>query len=93
MEMVLTRTGDTLYRASTRSHWWRLFRSSYDTTIVVTPIHPGGYLILGEKNLWGFGGYTLTGRVDSAAIDAGFRVGSNEGRIRLGRPAEDGERQ
>lgn len=87
MELVLTKTGDTLYRASTRSHWWGFFRSAYDTPLVVTPTGPGAFLILGEKNLWGFGGYTMTGRVDSAGVDAGFRVGSELGRIELKRPA------
>ncbi len=92
MEMVLTQTGDTLYRAATRSHWWGIFRSSYDTPLVVTPIRPGEFEILGEKNLWGFGGYTMTGRVDSAKVDAGFWVGSNEGRILLQRPAAEVDR-
>jgi hypothetical protein len=85
MEMVLTKTGDTLYRASTRSHWWGLFRSSYDTPLVVTPVRAGEFMILGEKQLWGFGGYTVTGRVDTARMDAGFWVGSNHGRIELQR--------
>lgn len=86
MEMVLTKTGDTLYRASTRSHWWGFFRSAYDTPFVVTPVRPGEYMILGEKQLWGFGGYSVTGRVDAVRMDAGFWVGSNQGRIELQRP-------
>jgi hypothetical protein len=85
MEMVLTKTGDTLYRASTRSHWWGLFRSTYDTPFVVTPVRPGEFMILGEKQLWGFGGYSITGRVDTVRMDAGFWVGSNQGRIELQR--------
>lgn len=87
MEMVLTKTGDTLYRASTRSHWWGLFRSAYDTPLVATPVRPGEFMILGEKQLWGFGGYSVTGRVDTARMDAGFWVGSHRGRIELQRPS------
>jgi hypothetical protein len=85
MEMVLTKTGDTLYRASTRSHWWGFFRSSYDTPLVVTPVRPGAFMILGDQQLWGFGGYSITGRVDAVRMDAGFWVGSNRGKIELQR--------
>lgn len=90
MSMVLTRTGDNLYHASTRSHWWRIFRSSYDTELVMTPVRPGEFLVMGGRNLWALGGYSVTGRVDSARFDAGFWVGSNQGRMELRRagPAE-----
>lgn len=86
MQMVLTRTGDTLYRASSRSRWWRIFRSSYDTHLVVTPVSPGEYLIRGGRHLWAFGDHSLTGRVDSARLEAGYRVGRHAGTIVLARP-------
>ncbi len=87
--MVLTRTGDTLYRASSRSHWWKVFRSAYDTQLVLTPVRPGEFLLSGGKSLWAMGDYSLTGRVDAARFDAGYWVGSNEGRIELHRPGAE----
>lgn len=86
MQMVLTRTGETLYHASSRSHWWRIFRSAYDTQVVVTPVRPGEFMLTGGRSLWGFGEYSITGRVDSVRLDADFWVGKDRGRIELQRP-------
>lgn len=85
LELVLVRTGDMTYRASTRSHWWKVFRSSYDTTLVVTPTAPGQYLIQGGEFLPIWGGFTVTGRVDHARFDAVYRSLGHQGVMELKR--------
>ncbi len=87
--MVVTRTGDTLYRGASRAWWWRVFRSSYDTKLVVTPVRPGEYLIQGGRNLWAFGDYGLTGRVDTARLEGAYRVGRHGGKVVLTRAGAD----
>lgn len=85
MQMVLTRSGETLYRASSRSRWWRVFRSAYDTHLVVTPVAPGQYLLRGGRHIWCFGDHSLTGRVDGARLEAVYKVGNQGGTIELRR--------
>ena len=85
LELVLVRTGDHTYRASTRSHWWKLFRSSYDTTLVLTPTAPGAYLLQGDEYLWLWGGFTVTGRVDATHFDAVYRSLGHRGAMELRR--------
>ena len=84
--MVLTRRGDNLYRAASRSRWWRVFRSSYDVEVVVTPVRPGEYLVQGGRNIWPFGNYSLSGRIESEQWKAKYRIGSESGTIDLKRP-------
>lgn len=87
MQMVVTRKGDTLYRASSRARWWRVFRSAYDVQLVVTPVRPGQYMVQGGRNIWAFGNYAFTGRIDSDQWKGQYRIGSETGTIELTRPA------
>jgi len=87
MQLVLTKTGDNLYRASARSQWWRIFRSAYDTTVVLTPIRPGEYIVQGGKDLWAMGSYTIDGRVNPTNFHARFAVEKHAGVLDLHRPA------
>lgn len=87
MQVVLTRIGDQTYRAATRSKWWGVFRSAYDSTWVFTPVAPGQHQFQASQDLWGFGGYTVTGRVDQAQLQAVFRAGGHSGVMELRRPA------
>jgi len=87
VEAVLTRTGDQLYRFAARSQWWRVFSSAYDTTLVLTPAGAGDFLVRGDKSLWLFGDYTVTGRVDANRMELVYRVGDREGRMTLHRAA------
>ena len=86
MEMVLTRIGDQTYRASARSQWRRFFRSAYDSTLILTPTAPGVHLLQGSQDLWLFGGYTVTGRVDQTRFDAVFQTAGHQGVMELKRP-------
>jgi len=86
-QLVLTRIGDQTYRASFRSQWWKVFRSGYDSMLVVTPVAPGKLAIQGSQDLWLFGGYTVTGRVDQARLDAVFLTGGHRGVLELRRPS------
>lgn len=85
MHLVLTRIGDQTYRASFRSQWWGVFRSAYDSMLVVTPAAPGKQLLQGSQDLWLFGGHTITGRVDQARLDGVFQAGGHRGVIELTR--------
>ena len=84
-ELVLSQTGYTLYRASTRSQWWRIFHSSYDTTVVLTPVKPGEYIIQGGKGIWAVGTYTIAGRVDPVSLKAEYAAGKHLGKLELQR--------
>lgn len=92
LECVLTRTGDTVYRLSTRSQWWGIFRSASDAHVVVTPIKPGEFMIQASSDLWLFGGYSMTGRVDGASFRATYAMGGHQGVMELSRPADDASR-
>lgn len=83
MQLVLTRTGGTLYRAAARSQWWRVFRSAYDVNVVLTPVAPGEFLVHGEKEIWMFGGHTMTGHVTTNRFAGEYQVGKYRGRIDL----------
>jgi hypothetical protein len=85
LKCVLTRTGDTLYRASVRSRWWRVFSASYDTTLILTPAEPGAYLLQGERDIWPFGTYAVTGRVDATDFRATYTVAGHPGVMELRR--------
>jgi hypothetical protein len=86
LQCVLTREGDTLYRLAARSHWWGIMSSSYDSTVVLTPVEPGAHLVQGGKSLWLWGNYSLTGRVDTARFDARYTIGDHRGVMELYRP-------
>lgn len=83
MDLVLTPVGETLYRASARSHWWKVFRSDYDVNLVLTPVAPGEWLVLGDKEIRFFGGHTMQGRVSTQRFAADYRVGKFGGSIDL----------
>lgn len=83
---VLTPVGDHVYRLSTRAGWWRVFRSSYDTHVVLTPVEPGVQLLQGTSHLGLFGLYSVTGRVDAVSLRATYRVGKHSGVMTLSRP-------
>ncbi len=87
MTVVLTRTGDTLYRLAARAGWWGVFRSAHDTHVVLTPVNPGEYILQGGDSIWLFGTYAVTGRVDQARMLARYRVGDSWGVMELERPA------
>lgn len=86
LQCVLTREGDTFYRLSSRSRWWRIFTSSYDSTVVLTPVEPGVHLVQGGKSLWLWGDYSMTGRVDATRFDARYTIGGHQGVMELYRP-------
>lgn len=90
--MVLTRTGDQIYHASARSQWWRIFRSAYDSTLVLTPVGVSEHAIQGSQDLWLFGGYTITGRVNPQRLDAVFVAGGHQGKMELHRPGASSEK-
>lgn len=85
LRCVLTRTGDHLYRLSSRSRWWRWFSSSLDATVVVTPTAPGQFEIRGGRGIWPFGDYRIEGRVVGDTLEAVYRAGGHQGRIQLRR--------
>lgn len=87
LECVLTPAGDHLYRAAFRSRWWKVFTSSHDTFLVLTPVRPGEYLVQGGQDLWLFGGYSVTGRVDSARFRAVYSVAGRQGVMEMERAA------
>ncbi|MBL9135633.1 MAG: hypothetical protein JNK85_07190 [Verrucomicrobiales bacterium] len=86
LECVLTRTGDQVYRMSSRSQWWKIFTSAYDANVVITPTAEGRAVVLGGQELWVFGGHSLTGRIDGTRFEATYTVGSHSGRLELQRP-------
>ncbi len=85
LQCVLTRTGDTLYRASSRSQWRRVFSAEYDTLLVATPVEPGAYLLRGGRDIWPLGAYSVTGRVDSTQFVATFSVAGHPGVMEMHR--------
>ena len=87
MQLVLTRRGDQTYRAAARSQWRGWFRSAYDSTLILTPVGAGAHAVQGSADLWLFGGYTVTGRVDQTRFDAVFDAGGHRGVMELRRPA------
>jgi hypothetical protein len=88
LRCVLTRTGDTLYRVAARSQWRGIFSASYDATLVLTPSTPGEYLIQGDKDIWPFGLYSITGRVDATSFRATYSLADHQGVMEMQRPAE-----
>lgn len=84
---VLTRTGANLYRMSTRSTWWKWFRSTLDTTVVVTPIGPDRFQLHGEREVWPFGDYSVSGRCDPAKFEGTYQAVGHRGVIELHRSA------
>lgn len=92
LECVLTRTGDNVYRLATRSQWWGIFTSASDAHVVVTPIEPGVFIVQASSDLWLFGGYSMTGRVDGASFRATYAMGGHQGVMELNRPAEGASR-
>jgi hypothetical protein len=85
MRGVLTRTGDTIYRFASRSQWWGIFSASYNNVLVLTPVAPGEFLLQGDRDVWPFGMYSVTGRVDNARLNARFNIANEEGVIELQR--------
>lgn len=94
MDLVLTPVGGTVYRASARSQWWKIFRSDYELHVVLTPVAPGEWLVLGDKEIRFFGGHTMQGRVSPQRFVAEYHVGKFGGSIDLS-PGEaaDGTRK
>lgn len=90
MDLVLTRTGETLYRASTRSQWWGVFTSAYDLRVVAIPTAPGQAVLQGGRDLWLFGNYSLLGKVEGDRLEATFEVGGRKGTLSLTRPGSTG---
>lgn len=86
LKCVLTPVGHHVYRLSTRAGWWRVFQSSYDTHVVLTPVAPGVQILQGGADLGLFGGYSVTGRVDHTTFQAVYRVGNHTGSMTLHRP-------
>lgn len=82
---VLTRTGDTMYRMASRSQFWGIFAASYDNILLLTPTAPGEYLVQGDRDIWPFGHYTMTGRVDTAQFNGRFNIGKNSGVVEMTR--------
>jgi hypothetical protein len=86
MRGVLTRTGDTIYRFASRSQWWGIFSASYNNLVVLTPVAPGEFLLHGDRDIWPFGLYSVTGRVDNVRLNARFNIADEEGVIEMHRP-------
>jgi hypothetical protein len=89
LQMVLTREGDQVYRAATRSTWWMVFSSGMTTRFVLTPVAEGAFLVQGGEQLWLFGGHSVTGRVDQARFSAVYTVGKHRGVMEMTRPVEE----
>lgn len=87
--VVLTKEGDQVYQAATHSTWWKVFRSSQTTRLVLTPVGEGAFQLQGHEQLWLFGGHTVTGRVDQTRFSAVYAVGKHRGRMELTRPEEE----
>ncbi|MBX3748054.1 MAG: hypothetical protein KF833_22325 [Verrucomicrobiae bacterium] len=88
LECVLTPVGDHLYRAAFRSRWWKVFTSSHDTFLVLTPVRPGEYLVQGGQDLWLFGGYSVNGRVDGTRFRAVYTVAGRTGVMEMERSGQ-----
>lgn len=88
LKWVMTRTGDMLYRAASRSRWRGIFTAKYDTTVVVTPIAPGAFMVRGDHDIWPFGTYSITGRVDETHFRGTYEIAGHPGVVELTRPAD-----